>query len=262
MDFAQSFMEFLSQEGISCRRDGNSFFFDNGLKVILVPIVGAAAALGASDPDGAIHLFEDRWRGRQELVKARILAHLGHQRSIFARKCKVVKLSAEDATAFLETNHIYGSAKCKFRYGLTYADELVAVSTFSAPRPITRTVAGEERLMDSYEWVRFASLPQCRIVGGMGRLLKAFEEDVHPQDIMSYADREWSEGTVYQRLGFHKTADVPPVDFLVDTKSWQRISCKKIQSDRTCRGLQTGNGSFVRISNLGSVKYVRTYPAD
>lgn len=253
MDFAQSFREFLSQEGICCRCEGNSFIFDNDLRIALVPLGGEAVP-----EEGAIHLFEDRWRCRPELVKARVLAHLGRQRSIFARKCKVVKLGAEEAAAFLDANHIYGSAKCKFRYGLRYGDELVAVSTFSAPRPITREKAGEECLVDSYEWVRFASLPQCRIVGGMGRLLKAFEEDVHPEDIMSYADREWSEGAVYKRLGFKKTGEVAPVDFVVDTTTWERISCKKIESDRSFRDLNKDDSRFVPLRNLGSVKYVRT----
>lgn len=266
MDFAQSFKEFLSREGIDFRCEGNSFLFDNSLTIMLVPLDGlthggSAEGYFRETASGrkVIHLFEDRWWGRQELVKPRILAHLGRQRSIFARKCKVTKLSAEEAASFLEANHIYGSAKCKYRYGLRCGDELVAVSTFSAPRPITRIVEGEERIVDSYEWVRFASLPQCRIVGGMGRLLKAFEDDVHPQDVMSYADREWSEGAVYERLGFHRACEVPPVDFLVDTETWWRISTRKLSNDRSCRGIDAADGRYVPVRNLGSVKYVRTF---
>lgn len=265
MDFAQSFREFLSQEGIAFHCVGNSFHFDNSLTITLVPLDGLAingSADGISLEQACarkvIHLYEDRWRGRQELVKARILAHLGRQRSIFARKCKVTKLSAEETASFLEANHIYGSARCKHRYGLRFADELVAVSTFSAPRPITRIVEGEERIVNSYEWVRFASLPQCRVVGGMGRLLKAFEDDVHPQDVMSYADREWSEGAVYERLGFHRTGDVPPVEFLVDTETWRRISTRKLSNDRSCRGLAVDGDRYVPVRNLGSIKYVKT----
>lgn len=256
MDFARSFREFLSQEGIECRCDGDSFHFDNGLTVVLVRAGSDAGVRPAVQH--AIHLYEDRWRCRPELVKARILAHLGRQKTVFARKCEVVKLSAQEAAAFLTQNHIYGTARCKYRYGLRFGGMLVAVSTFSASRPITRLIAGEERVVDSYEWVRFASLPQYRIVGGMGRLLKAFEEDVHPQDIMSYADREWSAGAVYERLGFHKTGEVPPVWFLVDPLTWQRISVKKVQNDRACRGIGLSDAGYYRIANLGSIKYVRT----
>lgn len=38
----------------------------------------------------------------------------------------------------------------------------------------------------------------------MGKLLKAFIEDVHPDDVMSYADASWSDGGVYRKLGFEE----------------------------------------------------------
>ena len=41
------------------------------------------------------------------------------------------------------------------------------------------------------------------MTGGMGKLLQAFIDDVHPDDIMSYADEEYPDGgEVYARLGF------------------------------------------------------------
>ena len=36
----------------------------------------------------------------------------------------------------------------------------------------------------------------------MGKLLKAFIEEVRPDDVMSYADASWSDGDVYRKLGF------------------------------------------------------------
>lgn len=262
MDFAQSFRQFLEDSGLEYQSSGNSFFLPSGdLTVVLVP-VGEAASLpdvseSAIPMPKTIHLFEDRWWGRGELTRARLLAHAGHQRSIFARKCEVVKPSPQEAVAFLEANHIYGSARCRYRYGLKYEGALVAVSTFSAPRPLPRIVRGEERIVQSYEWVRFASLPDCRISGGMGRLLKTFIDDVHPDDIMSYADLEWSDGAVYETLGFTRTALVPPVKFAVNTSTWERISIKKITSDRSLRGMSLPSDAVV-ISNLGSAKYILT----
>ncbi len=43
--------------------------------------------------------------------------------------------------------------------------------------------------------------------GGMGKLLKAFIEDVGPDDVMSYADASWSDGDVYRKLGFTQEDD-------------------------------------------------------
>ena len=115
--------------------------------------------------------------------------------------------------------------------------------------------------MNSYEWVRFASLPDCRICGGMGRLLKAFIDDVHPDDIMSYADLEWSDGAVYEKLGFSFAALVPPVRFAIDTSRWERISIKKISSDRLLRDV-TLPADAPLIHNLGSAKYILTLVKD
>ena len=259
MDFAESFKQFLADTDIEFRSAGNSFYLPSAnLTVVLVPLDAASEApSGTAAASGTIHIFEDRWWGKGELIRARLKAHTGRQHSIFARKCELVKPSPQEAAAFLDANHVYGSARCRYRYGLKYEGTLVAVSTFSAPRPLPRMVRGEERIVESYEWVRFASLPDCRICGGMGRLLKAFIDEVHPEDIMSYADLEWSDGAVYEKLGFSFAAIVPPVRFAVDTSRWERISIKKMASDRLLRDVSLPSDTPV-IHNLGSAKFIRT----
>jgi hypothetical protein len=108
----------------------------------------------------------------------------------------------------------------------------------------------------------------------MGRILKAFISDVQPDDIMTYADLEWSEGKVYDALGFTLEGWKPPVFFAINTDSWTRMP---IMTDRTMAGVDmppqargcisvrstaTGvNGSHVLsvsnrfFQNFGSNKY-------
>ncbi len=87
--------------------------------------------------------------------------------------------------------------------------ELVAVATFSNARRWEK----DGRTVSSYEWVRYASLPDTRVVGGMGKLLKAFIEDRRPDDVMTYAVSTAApgrpvragvdaEGNVFRKLGF------------------------------------------------------------
>ena len=38
----------------------------------------------------------------------------------------------------------------------------------------------------------------------MGKMLKTFIGEVHPDDVMSYADASWSSGDVYKKLGFRE----------------------------------------------------------
>ena len=96
---------------------------------------------------------------------------------------------------------------------------LVAVATFSNAR---KWIKGDKTIR-SYEWTRYASRPGVRLSGGMGKLLKAFIEEVLPDDIMTYADLEWSEGKVYEALGFALEGHKEPVNFYIDA-SWRRFS--------------------------------------
>ncbi len=143
----------------------------------------------------------------EDIADKRILAHHNVFVSVFARNCEVRKIGKEAAADFMDKYHDLGDTKCRYRYGLFVVRKghssvppgtMVAAATFSAARKWTK--AG--RTVKSYEWVRYASLPDVRIAGGMGKILKTFVEEVHPDDVMSYADSAWSDGDVYLKLGF------------------------------------------------------------
>ena len=119
---------------------------------------------------------------------------------IYARNCEVGKVPKSVSGPVLAANHRLGDTSCRFRYGLFHFGELVAVAGFSGPR----TWRKGENVIRSYEWVRYASLEGLGVDGGMGKLLKAFIDDVHPDDVMSYADASWSDGDVYRKLGFEE----------------------------------------------------------
>lgn len=175
---------------------------------------------------------EDRWRCRTSMMKERLLAHLGRHSQIYARNCEVRRIEKAEAADFLHRTHSYGDAACRYRYGLflkrhtghlametaCIPGQLVAVATFSNAR---KWIKGDKTIR-SYEWTRYASLPGIRVNGGMGKLLKAFIEEVRPDDIMSYADLEWSEGAVYEQLGFIREGHKSPVCFRIPTSTWER----------------------------------------
>jgi hypothetical protein len=258
------FSEFLESFSVRYERCGTLFSFpDRDVTVRLIPLDDNACAADAvkiqDGGDRSIYLYEDRWRSGGEVLRKRILAHLGCFRSIFARKCVVKPLKAQQTADFLEKYHSYGTSRCSYRYGLFYEEMLVAVATFSAGRSMKRLVGGEDRILMSYEWVRYASLPDCRISGGMGRLLEAFVKDVGPDEVMSYTDYEWSSGDAYLRLGFEKVGEKAPMSFYVDRATFRRISEKKASADKKFRGETFSKEKYALISNLGSAKYLKQY---
>ena len=70
------------------------------------------------------------------------------------------------------------------------------------------------------------SLPQRDFLSGVAEMLKTFINDVRPDDILSYADLEWSRGDVYSRLGFVLEGQKEPVLFSVDPRTWERTPVK------------------------------------
>ena len=225
-----------------------------------------------------LFLYEDRWWAAREMVQARILARLERFRSVFARKCRVLSgrgnpQLAEQVREFLQKHHSYSSAKCRYRYALEHEGEIVAVATFSEGRPMVRKIESplqnvpkEEQLnanilvFDSYEWVRYASLPGVRVVGGMGKLLNAFIDERltrivpgTPLEIMTYSDTEWSNGDVYTKLGFSYAGERPPVEYYVHRQTYARFPQRLYEKE-----LQNGAlpSDFYTIQNLGSKKFL------
>lgn len=199
-----------------------------------------------------IIITEDRWNKQQEMMKARLLAHLERFTSLYARNCEIRRIDKPAAAAFLEACHSYGDAACRYRYGMFLKRHtghlavsgslppgtLVAVAEFSNAR---RWIKGGKEIR-SHEWTRYASLPGVRISGGMGRMLRHFIKEIAPDDIMSYADLEWSEGNAYEQLGFVPEGFKEPVLFTIDAM-WRRCPVKP--------GM-TGSRYF---RNFGSRKY-------
>ncbi len=148
-------------------------------------------------------------------------AHEGDFVGVFARNCEVRRISSDVADAFLSRHHSLGATGSRYRYGIFISrpgrcgipvGTLVAVSTFSAARKWRKADAdGNPLEIRSYEWIRYSSLPDVRVIGGMGKALRAFIEETNPDDIMTYVMEErWKEGLsgaapagdVYRKLGF------------------------------------------------------------
>lgn len=89
-----------------------------------------------------VHLWEDTWRSRNEIVCSRLRAMSGRSRRLMARHTEVRRIDAATLERFLVEHHLWGPTQARFRYGLyhrPFAGEserrLIAVASFSsAPR--------------------------------------------------------------------------------------------------------------------------------
>jgi len=143
-----------------------------------------------------IHIFEDEWLYKEDIVKSRLRNILGlTENKIFGRKCIIKEITPKESKEFLNKNHIQGSVNSKIKLGLYYEGELVSLMSFNHIRNNSND--------NSYDLVRFCNKLNTNIIGGADKLLKYFINNYKPKQIISYADRRWSQGNLYEKLGFN-----------------------------------------------------------
>lgn len=190
-----------------------------------------------------VHVWEDFWITKQELIKLRIRSLLGLNRKIHARQTEVVRLNKIEATQFLDNYHLQQSTSAYYKLGLVYANKLIAVATFSK----ARTMYDGPVYYRSYELERFATVEGLHIVGGLSKMISHFRQLTNAAHIMTYADRDWSIGNSYIKLGFVCTEETPPAHFLIEKATYARFFNKQIHSNRE---------QYWHVWNAGSLKFV------
>lgn len=170
------------------------------------------------------HLFDDEWKDKKEIVMSMISNIIGERKGkyIRAHKCEIKDVPSDEARQFLDDNHLQGAVGSQIRYGLYYNGELVSLMTFGK----TRHFIGGQKAQ--YELLRFCNKLNTRVMGGASKLFKHFVNTVHPDSIISYADRRWSVGNLYDRLGFKLyNKSKPNYFYIVNGRRMNRFNFRK-----------------------------------
>lgn len=205
-----------------------------------------------------IHIFEDEFVQKKEIVESKLRSLLGKSERVFARNCTVQEISTQEAQSFLDETHLQGACVSKIRLGLRHKvnQNLVAVMTFGKPR-----------FNKEYDWelLRFSTALNVTVIGGASKLLTAFRNE-HNGSIISYADRRWSTGKMYKALGFTFKNATPPSyhyfrgDLRYNRQTFQKAKLKQIlgpefDSSKTEVEMMFENG-WNRIWDCGNLVYV------
>lgn len=156
-----------------------------------------------------IHIFENEWLFKQDIVKSRLSTLLGKNKTIYARKLKLETVSTNLERCFLEENHLQGYVNSKICYGLFDSDnQLVSMMSF-----------GKSRFTNTSEWelIRYSAKNNYSVVGGASRLLSHFKKNYTPLSIISYCDLRWFTGEMYRKIGFSFDHNSTPNYFYIET---------------------------------------------
>lgn len=190
-----------------------------------------------------IRIYEDQWRGKEELIKSRVSSILGKNKRVFGRKCLIKKIDKIDSDVFLEANHLLGTCNSGFRLGLYHETNLVAVAAFGK----SRIMVDSDVYYRSYELIRFASLRNYTVVGGLNKLLNGFIEEKNAKHIMTYIDLEWGDGKSFKSVGFKEMGKTEEQKFFINPSNHQR--------SKYIEGIGNVEGGYV-VKNLGSQKLI------
>jgi hypothetical protein len=196
-----------------------------------------------------VHIFENEWLYQQEKVKSRICSLLGKNERIFARKCEIIILSFNDYSRFMEKNHIQGSCPVKVSYGLAYNGKIVAAMGF-----------GQSRFDKNSQWelLRFANILNVNVIGGASKLFSRFIKDHTPSNIISYSDKRWNSGSLYNKLGFKFSHSSAPNFFY--TKDGITLEGRiKYQKHKLPSVLENYDPSLTALDNMHDNGFYRIF---
>jgi len=173
-----------------------------------------------------IHIYEDDWIYKQEIVKSRILNLLSKNPNIiYGRKCIIKEINDNKIIReFLNNNHIQGFIGSPIKLGLFYENELVSLMTFGSKRKFMK----QSNTDNIYEMLRFCNKLNTTVIGSADKLFKYFVKNYNPVEVISYADRSWSQGDLYKKLGFTFVGKTPPnYYYVIGQKRYHRFNFRK-----------------------------------
>lgn len=210
-------------------------------------------------------VFSNEWINNEDIWKSIILSKLNSTSKIYARNCQIREVDNNTSKEFLVKNHLQGSINSSHKFGLYYNDELVSLMTFGRAR------RSKWKGCDNFELLRFCTKLNYTVVGGASKLLKYFERNYKPNLLVSYANRRWSQGNVYEKLGFKFIENTPPNYFyfkggdgskLLSREQFQKHKLKtklEIFDPNLTETQNMYNNNYRKIYDCGNKVYIKQY---
>ena len=180
-----------------------------------------------------LHLWEDDIDYKFNLIKYFIKNKLGiTSKKVGARKCVVKEINDNKLVKeFLNKNHLQGSTNSSIKLGLFHNESLVSLMTFKKSK-------------DFYDLNRFCNQRDLIVNGSASKLLKYFVNN-YSNKVFTFSDNAYTDGKVYEKIGFKKEYDLKPDYKYVDNG----IRVHKFNY----RNRDTSN--LYKIYDCGKVKY-------
>jgi len=176
-------------------------------------------------------IFEDELTHNTDLIynKLRHYTKTNTSTRIHGRDCVIKTVNSQDKGIFLQKYHVQGNDNSQIAYGGYFNNQLIAMMTFTTPR-VALGYKNKDRstYADIWELSRFTTNTNYRIPGIASRLLEYFKRNHSWKEIFSFADRRWSVGNLYYKLGFDLVqTNAPDYFYIIDGVRKHRWAYRK-----------------------------------
>jgi len=193
-----------------------------------------------------IHIFEDEWLNKQEIVKSIIRSKLNLiTNKIPARKCTIKSVNKEEAFNFLDSNHLQGYINGT-HLGLYYNNELVSILTYGKPRFNSKY---------EMEILRFCNKINTIVIGGLSKLLSK----INNSSIITYVDRRFGTGNSYNNCNFVKTGESSPSYYYTNNNYSIRYNRLQFQKHLLESKLESFDSNLTEWQNMQLSGYDRIW---
>lgn len=197
-----------------------------------------------------LHIWDYEWNYKQNIVKSIILSKLGMISNIvYARKCDIYLPTKREKINFFNENHLQGNCNSKYEIALKYDNEIVSMISFGK-RSLGRT--------NEFELIRFSNLLNYQVIGAASKLLSNFiKNHPHISKIKTFADLRYSDGNLYNVLGFeYKRISKPNYFYVKNGKIYNRI---QFQKHKLKNKLEIFDSELSEWENMAINGYDRVY---
>lgn len=225
-----------------------------------------------------VQIFQSDWIRYEDKYKQFLEDAIVQRKRVYARSLSIRNADNKEAHDFYNANHAQGLSNV-INAGITYALEdkethkVYCMMSFSHVK-----FENDSMSVGSYELLRFAVLHGHSVIGGASRLLKAFEREYSPKEIISYSDCDLFSGNLYTTLGFLQDGYSIPYfysdgrDGYVKREQAQTTKLKAKFPDLFEEAVRENAKSkeryvmeklgFFRINRTGNQRWVKTYSDD
>lgn len=194
--------------------------------------------------------FNEKW----DQVINIINSHLKINNTIYARNTSICLISHKDKEEFITKHHLQGDVNSKINLGLMHNNQLVLVASFGSPRFL-------KNKKNTFELLRLCSVSGTQVVGGASKIMKYFIKNFMSIDnvLISYCDKRYSIGKVYNAIGFTQIASSPPSFFYINKQGKYAGTRYKWQKHLMGEMLPNFDPTFTAVDNMKLHGYHRVW---